>query len=64
MAGSKSYRDGVSYGIGWRRALKSFDPDKLSRKRALLKRVKKESKLDLSEWSKGFKVGYNYERRR
>jgi len=63
MPGSKSYRAGVASGINWRKNLESFNTQRIARRRKGLKRVKKETTLDFSEWSKGFKVGYMFQRR-
>ena len=64
MAKSESYRQGLAGGMNWRRSLVSFDDSKISRQRKRLKRVKKESRYDLSEWMKGFRIGYAFERKR
>jgi len=63
MVGSKSYRDRVQSGINWRKSLESFNTERIGRRRKKLKRVKKETALDFSEWSKGFNIGYMFQRR-
>jgi len=64
MAKSEAYRQGLVGGVNWRRSLVSFDDSKISRQRSRLKRVKKESGYNLSEWMKGFRIGYALERKR
>lgn len=59
MVGSKSYRDGVASGINWRRALVGFKANRLYRAR-----LKFRAGLSNDEWRKGFRIGYDYERRR
>lgn len=64
MAKKESYRAGLTSGINWRKTLVNFDEKTKKTQKQRLKKVKKESSYDLSEWMKGFRIGYDYERKR
>lgn len=64
MAKKESYRAGLTSGINWRKTIVNFDEKTQKTQKKRLKKVKKESSYDLSEWIKGFRIGYDYERKR